>query len=56
LVEKKIRVRVLGKIAIYPCIDNPYGLNRHPRVEKGFEFNPTKELVRYMVSPNPMKD
>jgi hypothetical protein len=37
-------VKVLGEVAIYPCIDNPYGLNEHTRVEKVLEFNPTKGL------------
>jgi hypothetical protein len=26
-------MRVLDGIAIYPCIDIPYGLNEHPRVD-----------------------
>jgi hypothetical protein len=42
--QEKIRVKVLGEVAIYPCIDNPYGLNEHTRIEKVLEFNPTKGL------------
>jgi hypothetical protein len=34
----------LGEVAIYPCIDIPYGLNEHTRVEDVLEFNPTKGL------------
>jgi hypothetical protein len=30
--------------AIYPKIDNPYGLNEHTRVEEVLGFNPTKGL------------
>jgi hypothetical protein len=37
-------MRVLSEIAIYLCIDNPYGLNEHLRAEKVLEFNPTKGL------------
>jgi hypothetical protein len=37
-------MRVLSEVAIYPWINNPYGLNKHPRVEKVLEFNPTKKL------------
>jgi hypothetical protein len=37
-------VRVLGEVAIYPCINNPYGLNKHSRVEKVLEYIPTKRL------------
>jgi hypothetical protein len=35
-------VRVLCEVAIYPCIDNPYGWNEHQRVENVFKFHPTK--------------
>jgi hypothetical protein len=31
-------VKVLGKVAIYLFIDNLYGLNKQPRVEKVLEF------------------
>jgi hypothetical protein len=31
---KKNWVRVLGEVAIYPWIENPYGLNEHPRIKK----------------------
>jgi hypothetical protein len=37
-------VGVLGEVAIYPYIDNPYGLNKHTRVEKALKFNLTKGL------------
>jgi hypothetical protein len=37
-------MRVLGKVAIYTCIDNSYLLNKHPIVDNVLEFNPTKEL------------
>jgi hypothetical protein len=35
---------ILGEVAIYPCIDIPYGLNEHTRVGDVLEFNPTKGL------------
>jgi hypothetical protein len=41
---EKIQVRVLGEVAIYLCINNPYGLNEQPRVENVLEFNPTKGM------------
>jgi hypothetical protein len=37
-----IHMRVLDGIAIYPCIDIPYGLNEHPRVDF-FKFNPQRD-------------
>jgi hypothetical protein len=40
----KIQMRVLGKVAIYTCIDNSYLLNKHPIVDNVLEFNPTNEL------------
>jgi hypothetical protein len=46
LVGKKSKVRVLGEVSIYACIDNSYRLNEHTRVEKILEFNPTKGLDR----------
>jgi hypothetical protein len=37
-------VRVFDEVGIYPCIDNPYGLIEHTRVNKVLKFNPTKGL------------
>jgi hypothetical protein len=42
--EKKNHLRVLSDVAIYPCIDIPYGLNEKLRVEEILKFNPTKGL------------
>jgi hypothetical protein len=39
-------VRVLSEVAIYPWIENPYGLNEHPRIKKVLEFNHTKGLAK----------
>jgi hypothetical protein len=43
-VRKKNHLRVLSDVAIYPCIDIPYGLNEKQRVEEILKFNPTKGL------------
>jgi hypothetical protein len=32
----------LAEVAIYPCIDNPYGLKEHTWVKEILGFNPTK--------------
>jgi hypothetical protein len=37
-------VRVLLEFVIYQCIDNPYGLNEHPIVDKILTFNLIKGL------------
>jgi hypothetical protein len=42
--KKNQRARVLSEVAIYPCIDNPCGLNGDTKVDGVLEFNPTKVL------------